>query len=142
MNILKKIQKTSGGITLSLLRVMMGFIMFKEGSEKLFGWFGGRGLEATRAFYDGLSVPFSPYHAVLIGNAEFLGGMMLLTGFLTRVAAAPIAGTMAGALWMVFSYSGTVHHNHLLGLMICLALVEMGSGPLSIDALMSKEKKG
>lgn len=141
-NIITRISSTNAGIAVSLLRAVMGGILLTEGAGKLWGMFHGQGIDATKAFYDHLNVPFSPYHAHLIGYVEVIGGGLLLIGFLTRLAAVPLAITMLGAIWMLMSISGMFHNNHLIGLLICFVLIQSGGGPLSVDHLISRNSKG
>ena len=133
-------QKTLPFVTLSVLRILMGWVLFTEGTGKLLGWFHGQGITATRMFYDQLHVPFSPHHAPIIATIESVCGLLFLLGFMTRLAAIPVGVTMAGAAYIVGSLSGDVHQSHLLGLGLCALFFEAGSGPLSIDAMMCASK--
>ncbi len=72
-----------------LLRSTIGIILFVVGAGKVFGWFGGYGLDATLGFYTqmGIALPL----AYLSIYTEFLGGLLLTIGLLTRPAAFAIA---------------------------------------------------
>jgi putative oxidoreductase len=91
-------------IGLLLMRLMLGVIFVFHGSMKLFGCFGGGGLEGMAAFNGQLGLPFPMAGAVLAGLAEFCGGLALLAGVAVPWAAMPIIVTMLVA-------SFTVHRN-------------------------------
>ena len=124
--------------SLTLLRMVLGSILFIEGTGKLWGWFDGAGLEATRLFYDRLHVPLSPHHALIVGSIEGLGGILLFTGLLTRLAVFAIALTFVGALWIIAVRSGSVHNGHLIGFATSLVILQFGSGPWSLDGLFGR----
>jgi putative oxidoreductase len=135
---LLKITGTNGGLGVSLLRIVVGLVFFKEGTGKLFGWFGGGGWAATCAYFQNLGIPFPELNAFLVGYTEFLGGTALVLGLLTRLAALPIGITMIVAL--LTAHRGGPYHYPLLILAVCMALLEAGSGRLSLDRLLSKPK--
>jgi putative oxidoreductase len=68
-----------------LLRIVMGIIFFGLGAGKVFGWFGGFGLEMTLQFYTDTGIP-TPF-AYLSIFTELIGGFLLILGLLTRPAA-------------------------------------------------------
>ena len=73
--------------------------MAAHGAQKLFGWFGGYGLEGTGQFFaENLGLKPGLLMAALAGGAEFFGGLLLLIGWLTRVAGLSLVGTMAIAI--------------------------------------------
>jgi putative oxidoreductase len=76
------------------LRLMIGFVFAFHGAGKLFGWFGGHGLEGTAGFFESLGIPFPFASVVLAGATEFFGGLLLMLGFGVRLVAAPLAFTM------------------------------------------------
>ena len=65
-----------------------------HGSQKLFAWFGGHGLNATAGFMEQLGMPLPTTSAVLAGGAEFFGGIALLLGVGVRIASIPMTFTM------------------------------------------------
>ena len=73
-------------LALLVLRLVVGFVFFFHGSQKLFGWFGGYGLEATGQWMSSIGIPFGTFSALLAGLAEFGGGLALLTGAGVRLA--------------------------------------------------------
>ena len=76
------------------IRLMAGAAFAFHGAQKLFGLFGGYGLEGTAGFFETLGIPFPTLSVVLAGGAELLGGLALLSGFGQRLIAAPLAFTM------------------------------------------------
>ncbi|GAA1386271.1 hypothetical protein GCM10009639_09870 [Kitasatospora putterlickiae] len=83
---------------LLLLRVAFGLTMAAHGSQKLFGWFGGGGIDGTAKFFDSTGYPAAKAMAVVAGLTEFGGGLALAVGLLAPLAAAAILGTMLNAL--------------------------------------------
>ncbi len=79
---------------LLLLRVAVGLLLIGHGTQKLFGWFGGYGLDGTGGFFH--SVGFRPGRpmAALAGLGEAGGGLLLATGLLAPLAGAAIVGTL------------------------------------------------
>lgn len=140
----KTILGTGAGPAALVLRVTVGVILAAHGAQKLFGWFGGYGLEGTGQWME--SVGFAPGYlmALLAGLAEFGGGIALVLGLLTRPAAAVAAFTMAMAMTVhlgngLFVSNGGYEFALLL-LSASVALVYMGGGSLSVDRLIAKAK--
>jgi len=87
-------QSTRTDTGLLLLRLIVGFIFLFHGAGKLFGWWGGYGIEGTAGFFEGLGIPFPVASVVLAGATEFFGGLLLMAGLGVRLVAAPLAITM------------------------------------------------
>ncbi|MCY0929550.1 DoxX family membrane protein [Streptomyces sp. H27-H1] len=83
---------------LLLLRVVLGLTMAGHGTQKLFGWFGGGGLDGTGQFFTASGYPAGDAMAVLAGLTETLGGLGLVLGLLTPLAGAALVGTMINAI--------------------------------------------
>lgn len=139
---LKRLLETSDGWGLTLARVALGVVFFAHGAQKVLGWWGGHGFAATmQAFTQGMGIP-APL-ALLALTAEFLGGLGLIVGALTRVAALGIASVMAVALSMHWQHGffmnwfgaqkGEGFEYHILALALAGLLVLHGAGPLSAD---------
>jgi putative oxidoreductase len=118
---------------LLLLRVMVGVVFVFHGAQKLFGSFGGYGLDGT-AWYFGekLGLPLPYASAVLAGGAEFFGGALLIVGLLFRPAAAIVAFTMLVATLVHLPYGfearagGAEYTLTLLTALVALALLGPG----------------
>jgi putative oxidoreductase len=126
-----------------MIRVTIGLLLVPHGAQKLFGWFGGHGLEATgRFFATKLGLPAGL--ALLAGLIEFGGGLLLALGLLTRPVAALVAGMMAVAVLGVhlgngfFWTSGGFEYPLMWGV-VALAFVIRGGGRYSADALIGRE---
>lgn len=85
-------------MSLLVVRVIAGVIFAAHGAQKLFGAFGGEGLQSTVEHMGPLGYP------VAIG--EFFGGLGLIVGFLTRFSAASLILIMCGAIGMVHGKNG------------------------------------
>ncbi len=85
-----------------LIRVTAGLLLMPHGAQKLFGWFGGRGLGATADFFaTKLGLVPGMFWASLVGATEFFGGLLVVLGLLTRPAAVGVAILMAVAMFPV-----------------------------------------
>ncbi|HVY99272.1 MAG TPA: DoxX family protein [Dongiaceae bacterium] len=125
------------------VRVATGLFLVPHGAQKLFGWFGGYGPEATGQFFaTKLGLPAS--FAVLAGVIEFFGGLALALGLLTRPAAALVTGLMAVAIVSVhlpngfFAMNGGYEYPLLWGI-LALSYVVKGGGRYSLDAKIGRE---
>lgn len=144
----RKLMSTTDDYTITLLRLLFGIVFFAHGAQKALGWFGGYGFAGTMGFFtQKLNVP-APF-AVLAIAAEFLGGMGLLVGLLSRIAAFGIACNMVVAVAMIHIHigffanwygnqKGEGYEFHILAVAIALFLMIKGSGPLSLDRALSK----
>nr|WP_307874814.1 DoxX family protein [Frankia nepalensis] len=121
---------------LLLLRATIGVIMFGHGTQKLFGWFGGSGLDGVAASFDRAGFPASRLFAVVAGLTEALGGAGLVLGLLTPLAGAAILGVMINAMAVVWSGSlygsGGIEYEVVLA-MGGAALALTGPGRFSVD---------
>ena len=143
---------TDGDWVLTILRVVLGVVLFAHGAQKLLGWFGGPGLSATlNMLRDQLRIP-APL-ALLAIAAEFFGGLGLIFGLLTRIAALGIAITMAVAIVMVHLrygffmnwYGNKPGHGieyHLIVIALAIALMVKGAGAFSFDLALSYHAAG
>lgn len=144
----RKLMSTTDDFTVTILRVLFGVVFFAHGAQKALGWFGGFGFTGTMGFFtQKLNIP-APL-AVLAIAAEFLGGMGLLVGLLSRVAAFGIACNMVVAVYMIHRHfgffanwygqqKGEGFEFHLLAVAIALFIMIKGSGALSLDRALSK----
>ena len=130
-----------------LIRGIVGPLFIGHGTQKLFGWFGGGGIEATGEQFESLGLKPGKHQARAAGLAETLGGALLLTGFLTPVGATFVSGTMVTAIRKVHASKGPWvtqggYEYNLVLLAAMVALTERGAGPLSVDSSVAPDLKG
>jgi putative oxidoreductase len=86
-----------GNLAALLLRVVLGGLMTGHGAQKLFGWWGGYGLDGTSAWLESMGLrPGRPW-AVLAGGSEFAGGVLSLLGLLNPLGPLGVIGAMVMA---------------------------------------------
>ena len=88
--------ETSSFWAITVVRVTLGVIFFAHGAQKVFGWFGGYGLKGTTRYFTSIGLPLVVAYAVCF--FELLGGIGLLLGLLTRLAALAVIVVMVGAI--------------------------------------------
>ena len=129
------------------LRGVVGPLFVGHGTQKLFGWFGGHGLDGTAGFFEGgLGLRPGKRHATAAGAAETVGGALLTLGALTPLTAAMINGTMITAIRKVHLAKGPWvtegGYEYNLALIAAMtALVESGPGRPSVDAARSRASR-
>ncbi|MEU2793624.1 MULTISPECIES: DoxX family protein [unclassified Streptomyces] len=126
-------------VGLLVLRLAVGLTMAAHGAQKLFGWFGGGGLDGTEQFFTASGYPAGKAMAVVAGLSETLGGLGLAVGLLTPLAGAAIVGTMVNALAVkwgggFFAPEGVEYELLLTAGAGALALT--GPGRYAIDRLL------
>jgi putative oxidoreductase len=144
---LPRLLRTERDFGLTILRLVLGVVMFAHGAQKVLGWYGGPGL---RASMDGLTLGLGipPILAALVIMAEFPGSIGLILGLFGRVAAFGIACVMLGAIAMVHlpngffmnwsgHQAGEGFELHLLVLAITAVLMWKGSGAWSLDRALT-----
>ncbi|MDQ1644215.1 MAG: putative oxidoreductase [Cryptosporangiaceae bacterium] len=123
-----------------IMRGVLGYVFVAHGAQKLFGWFGGGGIDGTTAFFTSLKIPAPKLMAIASGLVEFFGGIAIIVGLLTVAASLALIVDMVGAIatfnhahgFFVESPDGGWELNFvLIGLLAALALV--GAGAWSID---------
>lgn len=127
------------------LRLPAGIILAAHGAQKLFGWFGGYGLEGTGQFMASQGLEPGFLMALLAGGAEFFGGIALIIGLLVRPAAVVLAFTMFIAGAVVHGSSGLFLSNGGFEFALALfsmtaALVLLGGGKLSLDQWLAAKQ--
>src|SRR5205809_3031393 len=95
---IRKLYATDDNNATVILRLVLGVVIFAHGAQKMLGWFGGFGFSGTMGFFTGTMHVPAPL-AFLAIAAEFFGGLGLILGFLTRIAALGVATNMIGAIW-------------------------------------------
>lgn len=136
--------QSNGGFAALILRVPVGLILAAHGAQKLFGWFGGYGLEGTANWLASIGLEPGYLMALLAGGAEFFGGLALVLGLLTRPAALVAAFTMLVAIFSVHIGNGLFMSNNgyeyaLTLFVVSLALAIQGAGRFAVDNLFQKE---
>lgn len=139
---IQKMLATNDSVTGLALRIPAGIIFIAHGTQKLFGSFGGHGLEGTGQWMASIGLEPGYLMALAAGSAEFFGGLALLLGLLTRPAALALAVTMAVAIVTVHLPHGLFMSNNgyefgLALLAISVALIFNGGGKLSLDRVLS-----
>lgn len=124
------------------LRLPLGIIFAAHGAQKLFGWFGGYGLQGTGQWMASIGLEPGVLMAALAGSAEFFGGLLLIAGLLTRPVALVLAFTMLVAIVSVHLGNGLFMSNngYEFGLALlsgAVALVISGGGSASVDRWLS-----
>ncbi|MBV0933722.1 DoxX family protein [Marinobacterium weihaiense] len=140
--LLSRLMTTSDSFAPLLLRIPAGIIFIAHGAQKLFGAFGGYGLEGTGQWMASIGLEPGYLMALLAGSAEFFGGLALLVGLLVRPAAAALAFAMLVAIFAVHIDNGLFMSNNgyefgLALLAISASLMFSGGGALSADRLLS-----
>ena len=130
------------------VRGVVGPLFVGHGTQKLFGWFGGHGLEGTAGFFEsGIGLRPGKRHATAAGLSEAVGGALLTAGALTPVASSMIIGTMTTAIRKVHAPKGPwvteggYEYNAVL-IAAMVALAESGPGKPSVDSAMFPKLKG
>jgi len=128
-----------------MIRFFAGLFLMPHGAQKLFGWFGGGGLDATaEGFATGLGLEPGMFFAVLVGATEFFGGLLIAVGFLTRPAAVAATILLVVAVFKVhlpngfFNLNGGYEFAMLWGF-VTLAVAFRGGGGLSVDRAIGHE---
>jgi putative oxidoreductase len=147
MNSLNKFIATSNDPLLTVLRLTLGIVILPHGVQKSLGLFGGYGFSGTMNFFAQtwhISAPFA-FAAIM---AEFAGGIALILGLGSRLAALAITINMLVAIAMVHrqygffmnwfgTQKGEGFEFHLLAIAVAIPVILRGSGALSLDRLLT-----
>jgi putative oxidoreductase len=139
---MRELLRTSPSIPLALVRFTLGLVMFLHGAQKMLGWLGGPGFSGAMGFFESMGIP--AVFAFLAIVAEFFGGLGLMIGFLTRIAAFGILCNMIVAIVLVHGRNGLFmnwtgkqggegYELHLLAIAMSLAVIIGGAGAYSVD---------
>lgn len=133
----------------TILRVLLGTMLFGHGAQKLMGWFGGYGFEGTMAYFTGTAgLPWIV--GLLVILLEFFGSVLLILGFATRIWSTAMLFLFAGIALMVhlpngfyMNWEGTQKGEgiefFLLAIGMAASLTITGAGKLSIDRTISEK---
>jgi putative oxidoreductase len=141
--LINRIAATNAGWGALALRLPVGIIFAAHGAQKLFGWFGGHGLEGTGQWLASIGLAPGYLMALLAGGAEFFGGLALILGLLVRPAGAVLAFAMLVAIFSVHVGNGLFMSSNgyefgLALLAVSVSLMFSGAGRASIDAALAR----
>jgi putative oxidoreductase len=134
-------------LALLMLRVVVGLLFVGHGSQKLFGAFGGAGLDGTAEMFEKIGLRPGRLHAPAAGVAEAGGGALLALGLLVPFAAAALIGTMTAAIITVHARNGLwvtergFEYNLVL-IAVAFAVTGAGPGAWSLDEVLSLSMSG
>jgi len=149
---MKKIFQTNESTALTISRVMLGLVLFPHGAQKLLGWFGGYGFNATMGFLTGgMNLPWMIAFLVII--IEFFGALALIFGVGTRIISVALIFLFAGIIFTSHGQNGFFMNwggkqagegfeYHLLVLAMAVTLLIGGAGKWSIDYAVQKRLAG
>ena len=143
----RRLFSTDDSTATAILRIVLGLVFFAHGAQKMLGWFGGFGFSGTMGYFTGTMHIPAPL-AFLAIAAEFFGGLGLIFGFLTRIAAFGIGVNMLVAIMTVhrdfgffMNWTGTQKGEgfefHLLVIAMVAFLMVRGAGAFSVDRVLS-----
>lgn len=139
--------KTSNDLTLTIARIVLALVFLGHGTQKMFGWFGGPGFSRALEIFD-QTMGIPPALTVLAMVAEVFGGLGLLVGLLTRIAALGVLVVMivapfANGLYVRFFMNwqgrnpGEGYEYHLLAIALILVVLVHGAGAASLDRIIA-----
>lgn len=142
-----KIFRTKPDVVPAIIRIVVGVLFFAHGAQKMLGWWGGPGFSAMMRGFESQGIP--AVFAFLAIAAEFFGGIGMVLGFLTRIAAFGISVNMIVAILTVHwknglfmnwtgQQKGEGFEFHLLVLAITISIMLVGAGAFSIDGVIYK----
>jgi putative oxidoreductase len=131
---------SAADLGLLIIRLALAAVFIYHGSQKLFGAFGGPGIEGFTGFLKSLNVPMPEVSAWLAALAEFVGGIILVLGTGTRLAVIPMIITMIVAIVKVHpsafsAQNGGMEYPLVLG-SVLLGLLLIGPGRITIGRLL------
>jgi putative oxidoreductase len=125
----------------TLARIGVGTVFVQSGWGKL------HALEQVTGFFTELGLPAPGFHAVLVSTTELVCGALVLVGLFTRLAAVPLVVTMLvairTALWdQVDSLGSLFGLTETLYALVFAWLATAGPGPISVDRLLARGRRG
>lgn len=145
MKYINCLTRSNAGLGMTVLRIILGITFMMHGSQKLFGAFGGGGLDGTAKFMTSLGLEPGYLMAVLAALGEFGGGLLLILGLFTRFGALLTAFISVVAIFSVhiskgFFMSGGGYEFALILLAASIAVLIEGAGKCSIDKMIAKQE--
>ncbi|TDP01270.1 DoxX family protein [Marinomonas balearica] len=141
-SLIRTVLHSNAGIASLILRLPVGIIFMAHGAQKLFGMFGGYGLEGTGQWMASMGMEPGYLMALLAGSAEFFGGLALVIGLLVRPASVALAFTMLIAIVTVHFSNGLFMasngYEYALSLLaVTVSLFFSGAGSYSVDKVIA-----
>ena len=132
------------------IRIALGAVILPHGAQKVFGWFGGQGMEKTLQAFAAMGFPTWATGCLMV--VETLGAVLLILGFITRLWALGIGVSISICMYLNHlqhgffmnwfgAQKGEGFEYHLLVLGICVALLIRGGGMISVDRGLGDERK-
>lgn len=147
----KQLFQTKENTAATVLRILLGLIIFPHGAQKLLGWFGGFGFSGTMNFFTG-TVHLPWIIGFLVIMIEFFGSLMLIAGIATRFVALLLIINFTGVImtshlsngffinWLG-NQKGEGYEYHLLIIGMAVSLLISGAGKLSVDRLLVRNNE-
>ena len=151
MSFKSRLLSTPDTWSLTIVRVMLGLVIWAHGAQKLLGWFGGHGPAGFMGAFEQMS-GMPGFLAWLVIIIEFVGGICLIVGFWTRIWAFMVLCLFIGIVLFVHlpngffmnwggDKAGEGYEFHLLVIGMAWALVVGGAGLLSVDKAMYSNQR-
>ena len=127
---------------IALLRVVTGIIFLMHGQQKLFEF----GIGGVTGMMTGLGVPAPGPMAIVVTLVELVGGLALILGAFTRIAAVLVAIVVLVAFFLVHLPNGFFATTGGVELVLLLAtagvtLLLTGPGALALDSVLPMERR-
>ena len=134
-------------LALLVLRIVVGLGFAAHGAQKLFGIFGGHGIEGTAGFFEQIGLRPGRVHAWAAGTTEFAGGLLIALGLFVPFAAAALIAVMTAAILTVHLHNGFFNtengYEYNLELVAAVfALAGIGAGAWSLDSALGLDLAG
>jgi putative oxidoreductase len=128
---------------LPLLRIALGAILIPHGCQKLFGWFGGAGFARMSQIFESIGYRPGSLWVAIVAVVELIGGLMLVFGCFTRLAALGVVIFMINGVWFTsakgFFWTNQGSEFSILLLIVGLVFMIKGGGAYSVDQKLPKE---
>ncbi|WP_114571887.1 DoxX family protein [Exiguobacterium flavidum] len=126
---------------LFIIRLVIGLTFAAHGTQKLFGWFGGYGIEGTGGWFESIGMKPGKALALLAGITELVGGLLFASGLFLWIAAILIIGSMLIAIFKVHGTNGywataNGYEYNMALIVIALGVAMIGAGDYSLAALV------